>query len=281
MRPTRLLILAAALAFAPVAAAADVPDTVEFATEGPKDVVKLKGYLYRPEGKGPFPAIVAMHNCDGLGTGQEVVAARYRDWGERMAAAGFVVLFPDSFGPRNLPSQCNVGQRSQRSGRERAVDADAARHWLQQQSYVSADRVSLIGWANGAVAALWAIRPHTGKKGTSPDFRSTVAFYPGCRRLRDTAWSARVPTLVLIGAKDDWASASVCDQMVAGARGRSARTQIVVYPGAHHDFDHPNLPLQQRANVAFATGASGRVHVGTDASARADAIKRVAEWIAR
>src|SRR2546421_7476426 len=31
-------------------------------------------------------------------------------------------------------------------------------------------------------------------------FRS---FYPGCRRLRDTAWSARMPTLILIGDKDD------------------------------------------------------------------------------
>jgi dienelactone hydrolase len=55
----------------------------------------------------------------------------------------------------------------------------------------------------------------------------------------------------------------------------------MVYPGAHHDFDHPDLPLQQRSNVAFATGGTGRVHVGTDAAARADALKRVPEWISR
>ena len=168
-----------------------------------------------------------------------------------------------------------------RSGRERAGDADAARHWLQEQSYVAPDRVSLIGWANGAVAALWAVRPRTRQKEAKPDFRSAVAFFPGCRRLRDTAWSARMPTLVLIGAKDDWTPASACEQMVAGARGRSARASIVVYPGAYHDFDHPDLPLQQRSNVAFASGGTGRVHVGTDAAARADALKRVPEWISR
>ena len=119
------------------------------------------------------------------------------------------------------------------------------------------------------------------RKEAKPDFRSAVAFFPGCRRLRDTAWSARLPTLILIGAKDDWTPASACEQMVAGARGRSARAGIVVYPGAYHDFDHPNLPLQQRSGVAFASGGSGRVHVGTDAAARADAQKRVPEWISR
>ena len=192
-----------------------------------------------------------------------------------------MVLFPDSFGSRGIGAQCSAGQRSMRSGRERVGDADAARRWLQEQKYVAADRVSLIGWANGAVAALWAVRPRAAKKDAKPDFRSAVAFFPGCRRLRDTAWSARLPTLILIGAKDDWTPADACEQMVAGARGRSARTNIVVYPGAHHDFDHPDLPLQQRSNVAFATGSTGRVHVGTDAAARADALKRVPEWIAR
>jgi dienelactone hydrolase len=117
-----------------------------------------------------------------------------------------------------------------RSGRERAVDADAARRWLQQQSYVAPDRVSLIGWGNGAVAALWTVRPRTAKKGETPDFRSAVAFYPGCRRLRDTAWSTRLPTLILIGAKDDWSPASACEQMVAGARGRTAQASLTVYP---------------------------------------------------
>jgi dienelactone hydrolase len=274
MRPLIALIVAAALC-GPAAAAA--PEPVEIVSEG----VKLKGFIYRPEGNGPFPAIVALHNCEGLGGTGTPLNPRYSDWGERLMAGGFVVLFPDSFGSRGIGAQCSVAQRSMRSGRERAGDADAARHWLQEQKYVAPDRVSLIGWANGAVAALWAVRPRIAKKDEKPDFRSAVAFFPGCRRLRDTAWSARLPTLVLIGAKDDWTPANACEQMVAGARGRSARASIKVYPGAYHDFDHPDLPLQQRSNVAFASGGSGRVHVGTDAAARADALKRVPEWISR
>jgi dienelactone hydrolase len=273
MRHLPALIVAAVLSGALPATAA--PEPVEIAADG----LKLKGLIYRPLGSGPFPAIVAMHNCDGLAGRGAAIAPRYSDWGERLMAAGFVVLFPDSFGSRGMGSQCT--NRSIRSGRDRVVDADAARHWLQEQRYVAADRVSLIGWANGAVATLWTVRPRTTKKDAKPDFRSAIAFYPGCRRLRDTAWSARLPTLILIGAKDDWTPANACEQMVAGARGRSARTNIVVYPDAHHDFDHPDLPMQQRQGVVFATGGTGRVHVGTNAAARADALKRVAEWLAR
>jgi dienelactone hydrolase len=277
MRHLTLLVLAAAVSAGitgVVAPAAAAPEAVDI--EG-----KLKGVIYRPEGNGPFPAIVALHGCDGLADPKAAIVRRYADWGERLAAGGFVVLFPDSFAARGIGPQCGAGQRSLRSGRERVADAAAARRFLQAQTYVSADRISLIGWANGAVAALWAVRPGGIKKDAKPDFRSAVAFFPGCRRLRDTAWSARLPTLILIGAKDDWTPASTCEQMVADARGRTARTNIMVYPGAYHDFDHPDLPLQQRTNVAFSSGLAGRVHIGTDIAARADALRRVPEWISR
>jgi dienelactone hydrolase len=259
--------------FAGKAAAAAAPEQVE--VEG-----KLKGTLYRPDGNGPFPAIVALHGCDGL-TEKGVIAHRYADWGERLAASGFVVLFPDSFAARGIGAQCGISERSLRSGRERVTDAEAAKHYLQAQPTVKPDHISLIGWANGAVTALWTVRPGGVKKDGKADFRSAVAFFPGCRRLRDTAWSARLPTLILIGAKDDWSLASYCEQMVAGAKGRTARANIVVYPGAYHDFDAPDLPLQQRSSVTMSGGPTGRVHVGTDPAARADALKRVPEWIAR
>ena len=270
------LILAAGFALPCAGLAAPAPEPVEIASGG----MKLKALLYRPEGTGPFPAVVALHNCDWLAGRRTPLARRYRDWAERLVAVGYVVLFPDSFGSRNMGPQCNAGQRSLRSGRDRVVDADAARHWLQQQAYVAADRISLMGWANGGVAALWTIRPRPAKKDDGADFRSAIAFYPGCRRLRDTAWSARMPTLILVGAKDDWASATACEQMVAGARGRTARAAIHVYPEAYHDFDHPNLPLQQRTGV-LVNGTASRVHVGTDQAARVDAMKRVAQWLAR
>jgi dienelactone hydrolase len=260
-------------------AATAAPELIEI-HEG---VAKLKAYIYRPAGDGPFPAVVALHGCGGLSGRSGPVSSRYRDWGERLSEAGFAVLFPDSFGSRGLASQCNVRERSVRTARERVADAIAARRWLQNQSWVVAGRVSLLGWQNGAVAALWTIRRRgsTGANESAADFRSAVVLYPGCRRLSQTEWSARVPTLVLVGAADDWGPASACEQMVASARGRSAQTQIVVYPGAFAEFDHPNMPMRQLTGLAFSADGSGHAHTGTNPAARADAIKRVPEWLSR
>ncbi len=168
-----------------------------------------------------------------------------------------------------------------RNDRERVADANAARQWLQNQSFVQPDHVALLGWSSGAVGALWTVRRAGAVPDDKNDFRSAVAFYPGCRRLDNAAWSARIPTLILIGAADDWTPAKACQQMVAGARGRSAGTSIVVYPASYHDFDHPDRPLQVRSGYAYAADRSGRVHTGTNAAARADALKRVPQWLAR
>ena len=241
----------------------------------------LHARLYRPEGAGPFPAIVALHDCGGLNQRPNTEAQLYSEWAKTLVAAGFVVLFPDSFGSRNLGSQCREHHRTVHAWRERVSDANAARLWLQQQSYVRGDHVSLLGWAHGAVAALSTVRRTAAVHHDAADFRSAVAFYPSCRRLLQSAWSARVPTLILIGSADDWTLASTCQQMVAGARGRSAHVQIVVYPGAHHEFDRANSPIRLRTGLVNTADPSGSAHGGTNPAARTDAFKRVPQWLAR
>jgi len=271
------VILALAGAGAASVAAAAGPERVDII---PGEGV-LYAFLYRPAGPGPFPAVVALHGCSSLAERSGAIAARYKDWGERLAAAGLVVLFPDSYGSRGLRTQCRARQETVRVWRERVADANAARRWLQRQSWVIPDRISLLGWSSGANTALWAVRPRAQVRDGKPDFRSAAVFYPGCRRLRDQAWSARIPTLILIGTADDWTPAKVCEQMVEGARGRSAAATIVTYPGAHHDFDLPNLAVHVRTGLAYTPDGSGRAHVGTDPAAREDAFKRVPEWLTR
>jgi dienelactone hydrolase len=278
MRGLALRASAALLALmlaGPVAMAAG-PDPVEI-RDGD---LALKGLMFRPDGNGPFPAVVGMHNCAGLVNSSGTIATRYRDWAQQLVKAGFVVLFPDSYGSRGLGNQCANRNQSVRADHERVTDATVARHWLEQQPDVKPDRISLLGWSNGATGVLWTVRPHSGHEDRS-DFRSAVALYPACRRLETTAWSARVPTLILIGALDDWTSVQECERMVAGAKGRSARASIVVYPGAFHDFDHPSRPPQIRGGYAFSADGSGRIHSGTNATARADAQRRVTQWLGR
>jgi len=73
---------------------------------------------------------------------------------------------------------------------------------------------------------------------------------------------------------DDWTPVAACEQMIAGAT-------LITYPGAYHQFDRPNYPLRQLTGLAYSADGSGRAHVGTNPAARADALKRVPEWLMR
>jgi dienelactone hydrolase len=193
--------------------------------------------------------------------------------------AGNAVLLPDSYGSRQLGPQCRVKDRTVFARRQRVTDILASRHWLLQQPWVARDRIGLIGWANGASALLWAVRPQLGFGAAEPDFRAAVAFYPDCRTSARLGWSARVPTLLLIGGSDDLSSPQACRQMIEGARGRSALARIVVYPGAYQDFDRADFPLHATGNADPEVPEKG--HLGSDPVARADSQRRAAEWLGR
>lgn len=284
MRPlsvTHVLTLFAVTCATLMRAADAAPLPAPHQVEVPAPNLNLHAQLFKPDGDGPFPIVIALHNCGGLGSHSEAVAPRYHDWAEQLLKAGYAVLLPDSYGSRELGPQCRVKERERRvlARRARLADIAATRRWLAQQSWVAQDRVSLMGWANGASALLWAVRPQSWRH-DGPDFRSAIAFYPDCRVSSGLGWSARLPTLLLIGAKDDVSSPAACRAMVDGARGRSALTRIEIYPGAPHDFDRANLPLHAAGASADAS-LPERGHIGTDAEARVDSQKRVAEWLAR
>jgi dienelactone hydrolase len=271
LQPANLMRLLFVMTFLTLSAAAYAADATPLPAPHQVDIPLANGVLhaqlYKPDGDGPFPIVIALHGCGGLAGHSEPVQPRYRDWAEQLLKAGNAVLLPDSYGSRELGPQCLVKERRVLARRERVADIVASRQWLVQQPWAARERISLLGWANGASALLWAVRPQLASRNVEPDFRSAIAFYPDCRLSSGLGWSARVPTLLLIGAKDDVSSPPACRQMVDGAHGRSALARIVVYPGAYHDFDDAAVPEKG--------------HVGTDAEARADSQKRVAEWLAR
>ena len=263
-----------------MSAARAAPEIAPHQVEIPLSSGTLHAQLFKPAGEGPFPTVIALHGCGGLGGHADPVLPRYRDWAERLLKAGNAVLLPDSYGSRELGPQCRVKEMHVKARRERVADIAASRAWLMKQSWVARDRVSLIGWANGASALLWAVRPQSVARDQGPDFRAAIAFYPDCRISAGLGWSTRLPTLVLIGANDDVSSPPACRQMVDGAHGRSALARIVVYPGAYHDFDRANTPLHA-ASASTDAAAPEQGHLGTDADARAESQKDVAEWLAR
>ncbi len=223
-----------------------------------RDGLTIKAKLYRPAGSGPWPAIVALHGCGGPWQ------PRDDDWGNRLAGAGFLVVFPDSFGSRGLGSQWMIRARSIRP-RDRAEDAFATAEWLATRVEVRRNGIGLLGWSHGGSTVLSAAR--TGRKPKGVEFRQAIAFYPGCRAYAEEGnYRARLPVTILHGLADNWTPAEPC-RALPGTRFRG-------FENAHHNFDHPNLPLRQR-KAAYTADGSGVVTVGTHPEARAAAILQV------
>ncbi|NVN85137.1 MAG: dienelactone hydrolase family protein [Rhodopseudomonas sp.] len=276
MRLLSILTSAALFAVSHAASASSLPAPI--VVEIPRADGVLHATLYKPDGDGPFQAVIALHGCGGLAARLEPIQPRYADWAEQLLKTGRAVLLPDSYASRELGPQCRVKDRRVLARRERVTDILASRQWLAKQSWVAPDRISLLGWGNGASAVLWAVRPQLAIGKREPDFHTAVVFYPDCRLSSGLGWSARVPTLLMIGGNDDISSPVACRQMIDGARGRSALARIVVYPGAYQDFDRADLPLGM---ISAASDGPDHGHLGSDPVARDDAQKRVVKWLGR
>jgi dienelactone hydrolase len=273
----------------PVEYAAPLPvagaESVTFAsndqdlTKGPPTA--LSGLLFRPAGAGPFPAVVALHGCDGLYLPGGQMAVRDAEWATRLRDKGYVVLSPDSFTPRHVHEECGRRENTVRPGAERTRDAYGALLYLQQQTWVHGDRIALLGWSHGATtvlmaaAAAQAARP----KGMYLDFTQAIAFYPMCTRVLDNEkWRSKIPIEIFVGEVDDWTPAAPCMMLTERSRQAGMTIETVVYKGAYHDFDAPDAKVHVRSGVG---GPSGRATVGTEPKARADAQRRVEELLAR
>jgi dienelactone hydrolase len=222
--------------------------------------------LLRPSDGAPSPAIVALHGCSGLLDSKGRLHSREHDWADRLVAAGYTVLFPDSFTARGLHEICSARRRAI-FPKDRAEDAAAAADWLAKQPFVDKSRIALMGWSHGAMAVLWAVRP--GFPATPPPFKTAVALYPGCRQIaRQPDWRPGIPLTLLIGAADDWTEPGPCRELA-----RRTGFRFIEYPGAYHDFDAPNAPLRVRTGLGAVKG--GEAHTGTDPAARAAAIEEV------
>jgi dienelactone hydrolase len=259
-------------------AQAAAPEQVSFPGH---DGVTLQGWLYRAATPGRHPAVIALLGCAGLTDKGGQPSARHDDWGKRLSALGYDVLFPDSFASRGLGPQCKVGQREVRPGRERVEDADDALTFMGTQSTVDPTKIALLGWSNGGSTVLYAVEPRK-KPGTGPDFSKAIAFYPGCRVPEESGhWATRLPLLILMGEADDWTPAAPCHDLATAAKAAGEAVDLVTYPGAYHDFDHPDLPVKQVKGLAFTANGDGVAHTGTNPAARADAIQKVPAFLAQ
>lgn len=249
-----------------LSAASAQPETVFFpSADGHTEIV---GYLFKPEGAGPHPAVVLLHGRGGpyssnvnAGCGlvsrtttesrcnAGTLSKRHNMWGEFWSARGYLALLPDSFGPRGKahgfgrnthddPDRDDVNEKT-----VRPLDAEGALSYLRQRGNVVTGKIMLQGWSNGGSTALNVI-DRQGMQTTG--YRSALVFYPGCGKaaLLDSTLTVATPIALFLADDDEEVSPEICQHVAARSRRAGTPIDVVTYPGASHDFDEPSASRQ-------------------------------------
>jgi len=217
--------------------------------------ISIAAHLWKPAGNGPFATIIAVHGCNGPG--------RYMDgWIQRFQQWGYVVARPNSLQPRGLSTTCtSKAERAERvrpgaspfptgaefskkitriNPQQRVYDVADTLRYLQTLPFVDKERVAVVGWSHGGDTAVLAAEEYSSKSafdGIAPSLRGVVSFYPMCYFLAPPKF--KTPLLVLVGDKDEWASAGNCERHVKQRQSMDVVADVVVYPNTYHGFDSP------------------------------------------
>ncbi|MGB9367173.1 MAG: dienelactone hydrolase family protein [Xanthobacteraceae bacterium] len=194
---------------------------------------RIQGFLAKPDGAGPFPAIVGLHGCAGM---HDTTKQRLAD---DLVERGYVILLVDSYATRGIDHACTSTAFA--TFLTRRPDAYGALVFLGRQTFVDPQRVAAVGFSAGARVTLSVAEPNAFEPFVPAGnlrFRAAAAFYPPCQ-----AAVARpgIPTLIFIGALDDWTPAADCSRKIASWGNDGPPVELVVYPGAHHGFFYPHL----------------------------------------
>ena len=231
--------------------------TVGSSQAGPQ----VKGWIFKPPGDGPFPAVILAHSCAGTNPHTDA-------WGKRLVSWGYLVLAPDSFGPRGTRAVCTTPNVV--TPNMRVADIAGALDYLATRPDVVKAKVGVIGHSHGGSTVIRSAQKNFGL--AQRGLAAGVAYYPGCNPKFDGGID--IPVLLLAGDKDDWTPADRCRSLVSGLQ-RGDLVEAVYYSNAYHSFD-------SRAVDRTVSGAAGKQHhLAYDPVAAPDAEARTKAFFAK
>jgi carboxymethylenebutenolidase len=221
MRKTFILAFVLALA-APLFAA----DELATYKSGKDDVV---AFLVRPEGKGPHPAVVLIHEWWGINDW-------VKDQARALAKEGYVALAVDLYRGKSTDSQEEAHQLMMGLPEERAVaDLKAAIDFLAGHPGIRKDAIGVVGWCMGGK---WAFKTAV----VDSRVAAVVGYYGMPPQDAAALKKIKAPVLGNFGAEDKGPSPEQAKAFEAALKKQGTSVDIKVYEGAGHAFANPNNP---------------------------------------
>jgi carboxymethylenebutenolidase len=223
-----------ALAVSPVSAETITTDTTGLVA-GEVKVGAMPAYRAMPEGKGPFPLILVVHEVFG-------VHEHIKDVCRRLAKAGYMAVAPELFARQGDVSQLQGFEAilkvvAKVPDEQVMSDLDATVAWAKGTGKVDDGRIGITGFCwGGRIVWLYATRPNV-KAGVA--WYGRISHPVNANQTKtplDLAAKSKAPVLGLYAGRDAGIPVSHVELMrreIANAKGPS---EIVVYPDAEHAF---------------------------------------------
>jgi carboxymethylenebutenolidase len=197
----------------------------------PKDVTfksgddTVKAIAYVPEGKGPFPAIVVIHEWWGL-----------NDWvkeqASKLADQGYVALAVDFYRGKVATTRDEAHELSRVPADRVKRDSRAAFAYLQSRPDVKKDRIGAIGWCwGGGYSLQLAI--------DEPQLAADVVNYGDVSAGPDELKKINAPVLGIFGALDRGITPDEVKKFGEQLDKLGKKGDITIYPDAGHGFQNP------------------------------------------
>ncbi|MHB8216167.1 MAG: dienelactone hydrolase family protein [Candidatus Sulfotelmatobacter sp.] len=216
--------------------------SVSFAADGKPVSYKsgdetVQAVLYTPPGKGPFPAIIVIHEYWGLNDWVKEQAAKLSDQGYEALAIdlyrGKVATTPD------MAHELMRGVPEDRAKR----DLHAAFEFLQSQANVKKNRIAAIGWCMGGGYALDVALQE-------PALAADVINYGHLATDPAALQKINAPILGLFGGQDRGITPDDVHKFEAAMKQAGKVIDVKIYDAAGHAFENPNNKTGYRADDA-------------------------------
>ncbi len=190
---------------------------------------EMRGYLAQPDGDGPFPAVLVLHENRGLNPHIEDVA-------RRAAVAGFLALAPDGLAPvGGYPGNDDDGRKLQRSLDREKLGQDMlnSAYFLKSHS-LSNGKLGATGFCwGGGMANRLAVE-------MGADLAAAVPFY-GAAPASEDVGKIRAAMLIIYAGTDPRINKMWPDYEKA-LKARKVRYEMEMYAGTLHGFHNNSTP---------------------------------------
>jgi carboxymethylenebutenolidase len=192
---------------------------------------QIEGYLARPRGAGPHPAILVIHENRGLNE-------HIRDVARRFAAEGFVALAPDSLSRKGTTAKMGTPEEAIKAigtltPAEIVDDLKASWRYVEDLPGVNKARISSIGFCWGGARSFTLATE-------IPNLYRAVVFY-GSPPPEERLASIQAPVLGIYGEKDTRITSTV-ETIAAAMQKLGKKYEYKIYPGAEHAFFNDTGP---------------------------------------